>query len=116
MRGLARVVVLIWVPPTCFAEKKFVWCSGRRATLDALRKDKIFIGRADVLSQHLDGTKRAMANEGELARALIGIGFSVVEAAEYREEEKAYIFELATTVVLPVGAVRTNGLSKVIIQ
>ena len=35
-------------------------------------------------------------------------GFSVVEAADYSEAEKGYIFELATTVVLPIGAGMTN--------
>ena len=67
-----------------------------------------------MLSQHLDGAKRAMANEQELAQSLTAIGFSVVEAADYSEAEKAYIFELATTVVLPVGAVRANGLCPLI--
>ena len=52
-----------------------------------------------------------MANEGELAQSLQRIGFSVVEAADYNVMEKAYIFELATTVVVPVGAVRANAIS-----
>ena len=82
--------------------------SARRVQLDGLRKTKIFIGRADVMTQHLDGTGRSLANEGELASALQGKGFSVVEAADFSEEEKAYIFELATTVVVPIGAGMVN--------
>ena len=84
--------------------------AGRRAQLNKVRKDKIFIGRADVLTQKLDGTKRNMANEGELAAELAKLGFSTIEAAEYTEEEKAYIFEIATVVVLPVGAGMVNLL------
>ena len=63
-----------------------------------------------MLTQKLDGTKRNMANEGELAAELAKLGFSTIEAAEYTEEEKAYIFELATVVVLPVGAGMVNLL------
>lgn len=80
----------------------------RKAQLDGLRSDKIYIGRLDVISQHLDGGKRALDNEAQLATALQGLGFSVVEAADYSEEEKAYIFELATVVVIPIGAGMTN--------
>ena len=47
--------------------------AARKATLDGLRKDKIFIGRVDVQTQHLDGTKRTMGNENELATALQGL-------------------------------------------
>ena len=80
----------------------------RRAVLDGVRKDKVFIGRADVLTQKLDGGKRNCQNEGELAAALGKLGFAVVEAADYTEEEKAYILERAAVVVLPIGAGMTN--------
>ena len=76
----------------------------RKAELDALRKERIFIGRADVLKQKLDGTGRDMQNEAELTEQLQGHGFAVVEAAEFSEEEKAYILENAKVVVVPVGA------------
>jgi capsular polysaccharide biosynthesis protein len=69
-----------------------------------VRSEKIYIGRLDVVTMKLDGTKRVMQNEADFAQRLRGLGFSVVEAAEYTEEEKAYILETAKVVVLPVGA------------
>ena len=41
-------------------------------------------------------------------RALTRIGFAIVQASDYTEEEKSYIFEMATTIVLPAGAGITN--------
>lgn len=76
----------------------------RKAQLDVVRSEKIYIGRLDVVTMKLDGTKRVMQNEADFAQRLQGLGFSVVEAAEYTEEEKAYILETAKVVVLPVGA------------
>jgi capsular polysaccharide biosynthesis protein len=76
----------------------------RKTQLDALRKEQIFIGRRDVITQNLDGTQRNMENEAELGEQLHGLGFAVVEAAEFSEEEKSYIFENAKVVVLPIGA------------
>ena len=35
----------------------------RKAELDAVRKERIYIGRLDVITMKLDGTKRAMQNE-----------------------------------------------------
>ena len=48
-----------------------------------MRKEKIYIGRADVASQKLDGTKRTLANEAALVASLTALGFGIVEAAEY---------------------------------
>jgi capsular polysaccharide biosynthesis protein len=76
----------------------------RKTQLDVLRKEQIFIGRRDVITQNLDGTQRNMENEAELGEQLYGLGFAVVEAAEFSEEEKSYIFENAKVVVLPIGA------------
>ena len=76
----------------------------RKAQLDVVRSERIYIGRLDVITMKLDGTKRVMQNEVDFMQQLQGLGFSVVEAAEYTEEEKAYIFETAKVVVLPVGA------------
>lgn len=78
--------------------------AARKAQLDIVRKERIYVGRQDVVKLKLDGTKRTNMNEVELARALQGLGFAVVEAAEYTEEEKAYILEAAKVVVVPVGA------------
>lgn len=76
----------------------------RKAQLDSLRKERIYIGRLDAISHRLDGEERAMQNEEELGRQLQELGFSVVQAADYSEEEKAYIFENSKVVVLPMGA------------
>ena len=76
----------------------------RKAELDAVRSERIYIGRHDVLTMKLDGGKRDMHNEAEFAQQLQGLGFSVMQAAEYTEEEKAYILETANVVVVPVGA------------
>ena len=49
-----------------------------------------------------------MTNEGELTSQLVARGFAAVSAAEYTEQEKAFILSKARMVVLPVGAGMTN--------
>lgn len=66
-------------------------------------------GRMDVVKLGLDGTKRSLINEAEFAAALKQqLGFSVVNAAELTEQEKAFVFGIASVVVLPLGAGMTN--------
>lgn len=67
-----------------FQDQETGLAPARRAQLDRLRTDKIFIGRSDVISQKLDGGKRARKNEMQFALALQTLGFSVVEAADCR--------------------------------
>ena len=49
-----------------------------------------------------------MMNEGELTSLLVARSFSAVSAAEYTEQEKAFILSKARMVVLPVGAGMVN--------
>ena len=49
-----------------------------------------------------------MTNEQELAKGLVGLGFTIVNAAGFSEQEKSYIFGLAKVIVLPIGAGMTN--------
>ena len=49
-----------------------------------------------------------MTNEDNLGDAMADQGFKIVNTAGYSEQEKAYIFEPAKVVVLPLGAGMTN--------
>ena len=51
---------------------------------------------------------RTQTNENDLSAGLQRLGFVVVEAAKFTEQEKAYVFGAATVIVLTVGAGMTN--------
>ena len=80
----------------------------RQKLLDLLRTERIFISRRDVSVSQLDGVKRPLKNAAELIRRLEVLSFSIVDAAEFSEEEKSYIFSLAKVIVLELGAGMTN--------
>jgi hypothetical protein len=103
----------------------------RRAHLQSVRSGRIYIGRNDVITMKLDGGGRQMVgdfcithyvaksrltcchvqtNFRDLIKHLNMFQFQTVNAAEFSEEEKAYIFQEANVIVLEIGAGLTNLL------